>query len=71
VVDIIEGFEATYGDGIAVAMEGGYSLGVGERGHSINLGLKYETDRGGKGYELNSVGFRVSYAFNLFHPKGN
>jgi hypothetical protein len=71
VVDIIEGFEATYGDGIAVAMEGGYSLGVGERGHSINLGLKYETDRGGKGYELNSVGFRVSYAFNLFHPKDN
>jgi len=71
VVDVREGMEATYGDGFAAAVEGGYSLGVGEKGHSINLGLKYEMDRGGKEYVLNSVGFRVSYAFNLFHPKDN
>lgn len=71
VVDIVEGFEATYGDGIAAALEAGYSLGIGGKGHSINLGLKYETDRGGKGYVLNSVGLRLSYAFNLLHPKDN
>jgi hypothetical protein len=69
VVDVQEGQETTYGDGVAAALEGGYSFGVGEKGHSINLGLKYETDRGGKEYVLNNVGFRISYAFNLFHKK--
>lgn len=69
VVNVREGYDATYGDGIAAALEGGYSVGVGESGHTINLGLKYETDRGGEGYVLNSVGFRISYAFNLFRKK--
>ncbi len=69
VVDIVEGYDPTHGDGIAAAFEAGYSFGVGQKGHSINLGLKYETDRGGKGYVLNSIGFRVGYAFNLLHPK--
>ena len=69
VVDIREGQDATYGDGVAAAVEGGYSLAVGQNGHSINLGLKYETDRGGNGYNINTVGFRLSYAFNLFGKK--
>lgn len=69
VVEVLEGEDATYGDGFAAALEGGYSIGIGQRGHSINLGLKYETDRGGTGYILNSVSFRVSYAFNLLHKK--
>lgn len=69
VVDVKEGEEATYGDGIAAALESGYSIGIGQKGHAINLGLKYETDRGGKEYVLNNVGFRISYSFNMFHQK--
>ena len=69
VVDAREGRDATHGDGLAAAMEGGYSLAVGQNGHSLNLGLKYETDRGGAGYILNTVGLRLSYAFNLFRKK--
>jgi hypothetical protein len=62
--------DGTYGDGIALALEGGYSLEVGERGHSFNFGLKYETDRAGSpSYTINSIGFRVSYAFNMFRKK--
>lgn len=69
VVDVREGQDATYGDGISAALEGGYTLLIGQNGHSINFGLKYETDRGGTGYVLSTVGFRVSYAFNLFRKK--
>ena len=33
---------ASYGDGIALALELGYSLEVGQNENSINFGLKYE-----------------------------
>lgn len=58
--------DAGYGDGFAAAMEAGYSLEVGENGNTINLGVKYETDRAGKVHTLNSVGLRVSYSFGMF-----
>lgn len=69
VVDIKEGEDATTGDGIAGALEGGYALGVGENGKSLNFALKYEYDHGNATHILQSVGFRVSYAFGLFRKK--
>ena len=68
-VDVQEGEEATYGDGIAAALEGGYSLGIGQKGHAINFGLKYEYDHGNATHIIQSVGFRVSYSFRLFGKK--
>lgn len=68
-VDVKEGEDATYGDGVAAALEGGYSIGVGQNGHAINLGLKYEYDRGNATHIIQSVGFRVSYSFGLFRKK--
>jgi hypothetical protein len=69
VVDYLEGMdEAAYGDGLALAFETGYSLEVGQKGHVLNFGLKYENDRGGS--KISSVGFRVSYAFNMFSKRG-
>lgn len=65
-VFVPEGQDATYGDGIAGALEGGYSLEVGQNGHTLNFGLKYEYDRGNATHTLQSVGFRFSYAFGLF-----
>jgi hypothetical protein len=64
-----EGTETTHGDGIAGALEGGYSLGVGQRGHNINLGLKYEYDRGNATHVIQSVGLRLSYGFNMFRRR--
>ena len=64
-----EGEDPTHGDGVAGAMEGGYSLEVGQKGHIINLGLKYETDRGSSSHIINSVGLRLSYEFNMFRNK--
>ena len=61
--------QASYGDGIALAMEVGYSLEVGQRGHAINFGLKYEADLAGSQNSMGSVGFRVSYAFNMFRKR--
>jgi hypothetical protein len=63
------GQETTYGDGIAGALEGGYALEVGQNGHTLNLGLKYEYDRGNATHIIQSVGFRASYAFGLFRKK--
>ena len=60
-----EGQDATYGDGIAGALEGGYTFEIGQNANTLNLGVKYEYDRGGKEYKLQSVGFRVSYGFGL------
>ena len=65
-VTVTEGEDATHGDGIAAAVEGGYTLEVGQKGHSVNFGLKYEYDRGNATHTIQSVGFRVSYAFGLF-----
>jgi hypothetical protein len=64
-----EGEDLTHGDGIAGALEGGYSLEVGQRGNTLNFGLKYEYDYGNATHIIQSVGFRVSYAFGLFRKK--
>jgi hypothetical protein len=64
-----EGEDATHGDGIAGALEGGYILGIGQKGHSLNFGLKYEYDRGNSTHIMQSVGLRVSYAFGIFQKK--
>jgi hypothetical protein len=56
-------------DGVAAALEAGYTLEVGDRGHTLNLGLKYETDYAGKEHTINSVGLRFSYSFNLFRRR--
>lgn len=62
----------SHSDGFAAALEGGYSLEVGERGHTFNFGLKYETDRAGSPlHNISSVGLRISYAFNMFQKKDN
>jgi hypothetical protein len=61
--------QTSYGDGVAAALEAGYSLEVGQRGHQINFGLKYEADIAGTDHTIASVGFRVSYQFNLFKKK--
>jgi hypothetical protein len=63
--------EAAHRDGVALAIEGGYSLEVGERGNTFNFGLKYETDRAGSGFVISSVGFRVSYSFGMFKKSNN
>lgn len=69
VVDIKEGEDPTNGDGIAGALEGGYSLEIGEKGHTINLGLKYEYDYGNATHIMQSVGLRLSYAFNILNKR--
>jgi len=61
--------QASYGDGVAAALEAGYSLEVGQRGHEINFGLKYEADLAGAAHTISSIGFRISYQFNLFSKK--
>jgi hypothetical protein len=59
------------GDGIAGALESGYALEVGQNGHTLNFGLKYEYDHGGSSLILQSIGFRFSYAFGLFQRRDN
>ena len=61
--------EATHGDGYAAALEGGYALAVGQKGHTVNLGLKYEYDHGNSTHILQSVGLRLSYSFGLLRKK--
>ncbi|HEX3766889.1 MAG TPA: hypothetical protein VHT72_00880 [Puia sp.] len=56
-------------DGIAMAMEGGYSLAVGQKDNTVNFALKYETDRAGTGFIINSIGFRVGISFHIFRRK--
>jgi hypothetical protein len=55
--------------GMAAAIEGGYSLEVGQRGNYFNFGIKFETDRAGPEHTLNSAGFRVAYSFGMFGGK--
>jgi len=62
--------EATFGDGIALALEGGYSLEVGQNSNTFNFGLKYETDRAGSIHTISAIGLRISYSFNLFRRRG-
>jgi hypothetical protein len=61
--------DATHGDGIAAALEGGYALAVGQNGHTVNFGLKYEYDHGNSTHIIQSVGVKVSYSFGLFRRK--
>jgi hypothetical protein len=63
--------QSSVGDGVALALEFGYCLEVGQRGHVINFGLKYEHDMAGSPNTISSIGFRVSYQFNLFRSKDN
>jgi len=69
VAEVLDGQDATYGDGFAAAAEVGYNLEVGERGHELALGLKYETDRAGAYHTISSIGLRFSYSFNLFRKR--
>ena len=64
-----EGPDGNYGDGVAVAGEAGYTIEVGQRGQSLNFGLKYEKDMAGKITSLSSIGFRLSYSFRLLGRK--
>lgn len=61
--------ESTFGDGVAAALEGGYSLEVGQRGQTINLGLKYEADRASRDHALSSLALRLAYSFQLFRRR--
>jgi hypothetical protein len=61
--------EEDYGDGIAAAAEVGYSQEVGQGSNTINLGVKYETDRAGKEHTISSVGLRLSFSFSLFRRR--
>ncbi|MFT3948775.1 MAG: hypothetical protein QM763_17560 [Agriterribacter sp.] len=63
-------YKATYGDGVAVAVVGGYSLEVDDRGNSIVFGLKYERDMAGREHTLQAVGFRVLYSFSIGRRRG-
>ena len=62
--------EATYGNGIALALAGGYTFEVGARGNSFDSGLKFESDRAGKGKTIDAIAFRMSYSFRLVQRKG-
>ena len=66
---IYPGQSTAKGDGIAGAFEGGYALALGQNGHTLNFGLKYEYDHGGSSLILQSIGFRISYAFGLFQRR--
>lgn len=60
-----EGEYPVYSGGIGAVLEGGYSLGVGQREYVLNLRVKYETDRALSSHIINSVGLRLSYEFNM------
>lgn len=64
-----DGGESTYGDGVAAALEGGYSLEVGQRGQTLCLGLKFEHDRASRDHTLSSLAMRLSYSFQMFRRK--
>jgi hypothetical protein len=70
-VTTTDGVTTTSGDGLALAAEAGYGLEVGERGHLINFGVKYETDRAGSNNTVSAVALRLSYSFNLFGRREN
>jgi hypothetical protein len=53
-------------NGIALALETGYSLEVGEKGNAFHFGLKLENDMAGTDFIATSLGFRVSYSFRFF-----
>jgi len=58
--------------GLALALEVGYSLEVGQRGNSLIFGLKYENDLPSSyQYNANSIGFRFAFCFQLLRRKSN
>lgn len=59
----------SYGDGVAVAAEAGYSLEVGQRANTLVLGLKYESDMAGGNNKINAISLRLSYSFHLFRKR--
>ncbi len=63
--------ETLYGDGVALAVEAGYSLEVGQQANTLNFGLKYESDLAGAKTTVSSVGFRFSYSFHLFRKRND
>lgn len=69
VTNVEEDEDASKKSGYAAALEGGYSIEFGENGHALALGLKFESDRAGTLHTLNSLGFRVSYEFDLFRKR--
>jgi hypothetical protein len=60
-----------YGDGLALGLEGGYSLEIAQSANTLNFGLKYEADMASSNYSAYSLGFRVSYSFHLFRRRDN
>lgn len=68
-VTIKAGQNATYGDGIAAAMEGGYTLAVGQKSNTLNFGLKYEYDHGNATNIIQAIRLRISFGFGLFRKK--
>jgi hypothetical protein len=61
--------EAKFGDGIAAALEGGYSLEVGQKGNSLTFSLKYEADMAGKDYTIHSLGLRFGFNFWMYRGR--
>jgi hypothetical protein len=66
VLDDVTQADAVTGDGVALALEGGYGIEVGQNGNTINFGVKYEKDIAKSATTISSIGFRVSYSFGLF-----
>ena len=66
VLDDVDEVDAVAGDGVALALEGGYGIEVGQRGNMINFGLKYEWDIAGEETTISSIGLRASFSFGLF-----
>jgi hypothetical protein len=67
VLDDVNQVDAVTGDGVALALEGGYGIEVGQQGNTINIGVKYEKDlTSSSATTISSIGFRVSYSFGLF-----
>lgn len=71
VFDDVTQDKAVPGNGVALALEGGYSLEVGEGGNTFNFGLKYENDIAGSATSISSIGLRVSFSFGLFKRRDN
>jgi hypothetical protein len=57
--------------GLALALNVGYSLEVGQRGNSFTFGLKYEADLAKNDMSIHTVGLRVTYHFTLFGRKND
>lgn len=58
--------DARHADGVAAAVETGYSLEVGEGGNAFVFGLKYEADMAGSNYVIHAVGLRVGFNFLIY-----